>query len=139
MVIIIGIICGIICAFMADHKGRSVIGWFFLGFLFGLFGLVASFIVSNLKEAKQKEEHVEIEQRRLREQLHQERIKTEKLRQYTQMRLDIHDKALQMDTRNIEHLLESGNDKKTLDAPKEFPAEENQRKVNDLNAELDNG
>lgn len=115
MFIIVGIITGIICVLVANHKGRNVIGWFFLGFFFGIFALIASLIVSNLKEAKEKEQHFELEQRRLREQLHQERIKTDKLRQYTQMRLDIHDRELQIDTRNIGPLLNAENKQKALD------------------------
>ena len=81
----------------------------------GVLGIILSLIVSNLNEAKLKEQHFETEQRRLREQLHQERIKTDKLRQYTQARLDIHDKELQIDTRNIGHVLNAENQQKALD------------------------
>jgi ribosomal protein S27E len=109
VVLVIAAIFGIICAAISHSKGRSVIGWFFLGFFFGIFALIAILLVSNLKEAKAKEAHMEMEQRRLSEQLRQERIKTEHLRRYTHARLDVHDKELKIDTRHIGHLLEQPN------------------------------
>ncbi len=136
MVIILWIIAGIICALIANHKGRNVIGWFFIGFFLSIIGIVIALVVSNLKEEKAKEEHMEIEQRRLREQLHQERIKTEKLRQYTQMRLDIHDRELQIDTRNIGPLLDSKNDQELFGKLHDFPDYENPKQVDDFNSEL---
>ena len=140
MFLIVGVIAGIICALVANYKGRSVIGWFFLGFFFGIFALIASLIVSNLKEAREKEAYMEMEQRRLREQLHQERIKTDKLRQYTQMRLDIHDRELQIDTRNVEHLLKAGNEQEILGNKPEPPTQETPRDdIGDLKTEFDNG
>jgi hypothetical protein len=113
--LLIAVILGIVCAVIAQSKGRSVVGWFFLGFIFGIFGLVASFIVSDLKEARAKEEHMETEQRRLREQLRQEQLKTEQLRKYTQVRLDLHDHALNMDTRHVGPSLEPGQTPPALD------------------------
>ena len=139
LLIIVGLIAGTICALVANQKGRNPIGWFFLGFFFGLFGVIASLVVSNLNEFRQREESMEIEQKRLREQLHQERIKTEKLRQYTQMRLDIHDKELKIDTRNIGHLLDSKKDQELFGNIKEAPKNNYPRQADDLNTELDNG
>ena len=135
MVIFLWLLTGIICAIIANQKGRNVIGWFFIGFFFSLIGVVIALVVSNLKEIKAKEEHMEIEQRRLYEQLHQERIKTEKLRQYTQKRLDIHDRELQIDTRNIGPLLDSNNEQELFGETNDFPTEENPRQMNDFNTE----
>ena len=98
--IFIYFICGIICALCARSKGRSVIGWFFIGFFFTFIGLIIILVLSNLKDARAKEVHAEMEQRRLREQLRQERLKNEQFRKHTHTRLDSHDEALQMDTRS---------------------------------------
>jgi len=106
MFLVVVLILGVICAAIAHHKGRSAVGWFFIGFFFGIFGLIMVLVVSDLKQAKDKEAHVEMEQRRLREQLRQERIKTEQLRKFAQARLDIHDRMLDVDTRHIGNLLE---------------------------------
>jgi predicted Zn finger-like uncharacterized protein len=119
----IAIILGIICAVLASYKGRSVVGWFFIGFLFGIFGLIVLLVISNLKEAKTKEEHVEMEQRRLREQLRQERLKTEQFRKYTQVRLDTHDRELDIDTRHIGPLLQQANIQPAIDNGQEFSEE----------------
>ena len=107
--LIIGVICGIICALAARSKGRSEIGWFFVGFFFGIFGLIAVLVVSNLKEVEEKFAHSEMEQRRLREQLRQEQLKTEQFRKYAQVRLDAHDRELDIDTRHIGPLFEQAD------------------------------
>jgi predicted Zn finger-like uncharacterized protein len=137
--LVIAIIFGIICAVIAHYKGRSVIAWFFLGFLFGVFGFIAIMVVSNLKAARQKEDHIEMQQRRLREQLRQERLKTEQLRKYTQVRLDAHDKELNIDTRHIGPLLEQANIRSTLDNGQELSEEpvpvEDERKSGRMKAQ----
>ena len=107
--LIVGIICGIICALAASSKGRSTVGWFFLGFFFGIFALIAVLIVSNRKEIEEKFVHSEMEQRRLREQLRQEQLKTEQFRKYAQVRLDAHDRELDIDTRHIGPLFEQAS------------------------------
>jgi hypothetical protein len=103
---IILLILGIVCAVIADSKGRSAIAWFFIGFLAGLIGLIILLVLPNLKEAEQKELHMENEQRRLREQLRQERIKHEQFRKHAQARLDTHDNALGLDTKLTPELFE---------------------------------
>lgn len=103
---IIALILGVICAAIANSKGRSAIGWFFIGFFFGILGLIIVLVVGNLKDARQKEMEMQNEQRRLREQLRQERIKNDQFRKHTQVRLDTHDNALGLETRNIQPLLD---------------------------------
>lgn len=107
---IILLIFGIICAAIANSKGRSAIAWFFIGFFFHIFGLVILLVVGNLKDARQKEMEMENEQRRLREQLRQERIKNDQFRKHAQGRLDTHDDALGLETRNIQPLLDKHDD-----------------------------
>ena len=107
---IIALILGVICAAIANSKGRSVIGWFFIGFLFGILGLIIVLVVGNFKDAMLKAIDMENEQRRLREQLRQERIKNDQFRKHTQGRLDTHDDALGLETRNIQPLLDKHDD-----------------------------
>ena len=78
----------------------------FIGFFLGLIGLILVLVVSNLNEQRDKDLQVETEQRRLREQLRQERLKNEQFRQHAQIRLDTHDVALGMDTKNTPSVLE---------------------------------
>lgn len=101
MFLIVLPIVGIICALMARSKGRNPIGWFFIGFFFGLIGLILVLVVSNLKDKEEKDKQMEMQQRRLQEQLRQERLKNEQFRKHAQTRLDVHDEKLDIDTRLI--------------------------------------
>jgi hypothetical protein len=96
---IILVLIGIISAAIAASKGRSVVGWFLVGFLLGLIGLIIICCQSNLKEEQARRAQQDEENRRLREKLRQEQLKIESLRMHTAERLDLHDRALQMDTR----------------------------------------
>jgi hypothetical protein len=90
----------VICAAIASSKGRSVVGWFFVGFLIGIIGLIICLCMSNLKAEQAQQMAMESRQRRLREQLRQEQLKGEAFRLYSMQRLDSHDKALGVDTRS---------------------------------------
>ena len=98
--IILMTICGLIATAIANSKGRNAIGWFFGGFFLGLIGIIIVAVLPNLKEQKRKEEEIALENRRLREQLIQEQIKTEAFRRHAAARLDAHDEHLGVDTRN---------------------------------------
>ena len=96
----ISLVFGGITAAIASSKGRNTVGWFFLGFFFPCIALIIILCLSNLKEEEAKWNANEIEQRRLREQLRQEQLKNEALRQHTMARLDVHDQKLGLDTRD---------------------------------------
>ncbi len=92
-------IAGLLIAALAHHKGRNPIGWFFIGFFFHIFGLVVLLVASNKREEKAKFDQIENDNRRLHEQLRQERLKNEQFRKHTQARLDVHDETLGLDTK----------------------------------------
>jgi type II secretory pathway pseudopilin PulG len=98
--LVIGGICGIIAAVIAAHKGRRAVGWFFGGFFIGLVGIIIVAVLPNLKVQREQQAQAERERLRLREQLRQERLKSEAFRQYSTARLDVHDHALDLDTRS---------------------------------------
>ena len=114
--LIVGVICGFICVAIASSKGRSAVGWFFVGFLFGIIGLIICACMSNLNEEKARFAKIEQDRRRLREQLRQEQLKSEAFRLHAAERLDAHDKVLGVDTRQTPGLL--GN---SAEAPKFLP------------------
>lgn len=97
--LLFALVFGGICAAVASSKGRNVVGWFFIGFFFSCLGLIIILCLSNLNEEQAKWDANQVEQRRLREQLRQEQLKNEALRQSTTARLDRHDEALGIDTR----------------------------------------
>jgi hypothetical protein len=99
--LIVMVVFGAIAAAIASSKGRSVVGWFFGGFFLTLIGVIIVSVLPNLKEQRSKEEAIERENRRLREQLVQEQIKTEAFRRHASARLDAHDSHIGVDTRSI--------------------------------------
>ncbi len=124
--LIICLIFGFITAAIASAKGRNAIGYFFVGFFFSCFGLILILCLSNLNEEKARIQAQEIQNRRLKEQLRQEQMKLEALRQHATARLDRHDEALRMNSRSL------GGDFADTDAiapspppnPNQLPAEE---------------
>ena len=106
--LIIMSVFGLITATIGSKKGRSGIGWFFVGFFTGLIGLIISLVVSDLGAENSRRAEASRERRRLREQLKQERMKSEAFRRHAQARLDSHDDSLGTDTRQAGLALEGG-------------------------------
>ena len=98
---IVGLIAGAVTAAAAHAKGRNAIGYFFVGFFFPCFGLILILCLSNLNEEKARIQAQEIQNRRLKEQLRQEQMKLETLRQHATARLDRHDEALGINSRSL--------------------------------------
>ncbi len=117
--LIILLVCGGAAAAIANHKGRSAVGWFFGGFFLGLIGIVIVAVLPNLKEEREKHEAHYRERRRLREQLRQEKMKNEAFRRHAVNRLDTHDAVLEIDTRGAEALPDTG---RPLSLPERRPA-----------------
>lgn len=115
--VLIGLVFATITAVIAHSKGRNPVGWFFFGLFFSCLALIIVICLSNLKEEQAKWTANEIEQRRLREQLRQEQLKNEALRQHTMSRLDIHDEKLGIDTRETRTTLAlGGSDQQSVPA-----------------------
>jgi hypothetical protein len=104
----LNLIFAAITGVVAKNKGRNVLGWTLLGLL-GWVPLVIVAVLPNLKEQEQRDAYIAEENRRLREQLRQERIKGESFRQHTAARLDAHDDHLGLDTRQLGPALTSGD------------------------------
>jgi len=108
-------IFGTTAAAIASIKGRSLIGWFFFagifgmipffGLLLGLIPIIMLFVIPNLKDERAHRDHSIRENRRLREQLYQERVKNESFRRHTMGRIDSHDRHLGINTRNTQAAL----------------------------------
>lgn len=90
---------GAVCAMIANSRGRSGLIWFFLGFIFNCLALVILLVLPNLDEEEQKEVRIQQRHRRLQEELRQERMKNQAFRGHAKARMDLHDVALGMDTR----------------------------------------
>ena len=94
-------IFAVACGAIAKVKGRNVAGWAVAGFFIDFIGLIIVAVLPNLKDQAARDRHIEEENRRLREQLRQERIKLDALRTHTVSRLDAHDQHLGLDTHQM--------------------------------------
>ena len=45
-VVVVWFFCAFACAAVASYKGRSVLGWFFLGGIFGIFALIVALVMA---------------------------------------------------------------------------------------------
>ena len=50
---IMGLICGVICIFIADWKGRRAWRWFLVGFLLGVIGLIIAICMPTTEQYKE--------------------------------------------------------------------------------------
>lgn len=89
---------GAIVAAIANSRGRSAIGWFFVGALTGCIGLILVLVLPDLKVQQEREERMRRENRRLRERLKKDRVVADRRHEATLNRLDVHDDALGLDT-----------------------------------------
>lgn len=55
LIILLWIVCGILCGVIARSKGRDTVGWIMLGFVFGIFGLIAIAGMPILEKAQGEE------------------------------------------------------------------------------------
>jgi len=90
---------GALIAALANSKGRNAVGWFFLGLIFPCISLILVLCLPNLHEQQQQFAYHDSQNRRLQEQLRQERMKNQAFQASTQARLDEHDTSLGIDTR----------------------------------------
>ena len=100
--LVIGVICGIIATAIASSKNRSPVGWFFIGFFTGIIGIIIVAVLDDPEEKSRKDEALQRSNRRLREELSQERMKNERREQVMTNRLDAHDEALNMNTTQLD-------------------------------------
>ncbi len=105
VILIVRLVFAVITACIASHKGRNVVGWFFIGLFTELIGLIIILCLSNRKVEEARLQAADTERRRLREQIRQERLKSEAYRQHVGQRLDTHDRVLDVDTRSTQPLL----------------------------------
>ena len=95
------------CAALAHSRGRTPVGWFFIGFFLSCIGLIILMVLPNVKEEEAKHAALEEANRSLRERLRQEQMKNEAFRQHATQRLDSHDRQLDIDTRQTGGFIEN--------------------------------
>jgi len=96
--LILNVVFGAICAVVASGRGRSAVGWFFIGFFFGCLGLIILLVIPDLRIEEQRRGRLNRENRRLREQLRKDRMVADARHDDASRRLQAHDRALGVDT-----------------------------------------
>jgi len=92
---------GIACAAIASKRGRNPLAWFFIGLFAGCIGLILVLVLENPKEKEERLRLLRQENRRLREVVRGDRMTADRRFQETIKRLEIHDEALGIDTRQL--------------------------------------
>lgn len=104
--LLIHVVFAVIVGAVAQSKGRNVVGWAALGLIVPCIGLILVLVLPDLKVEERRRVSAQAERRRLREELRQERMKTEAYRRHVSARLDAHDDHLGIDTRTTPALSE---------------------------------
>ena len=90
---------GVVCALIANSRGRSAVGWFFIGALAPCFiGLILVLVLPDLKVEQERQRRLADENRRLRERLRKDRIVADQRHLEISRRVGAHDVALGVDT-----------------------------------------
>ena len=92
------LVFGVICGMIANSRGRSGVGWFFIGAFLHCFALVLLLVLPDLKVLEERDRELRRENRRLREQLKKDRAVADARYQETNRRITAHDRALGVDT-----------------------------------------
>src|SRR5262245_32653050 len=100
LLIRLGVMCvmGVICALIANSRGRSAVGWFFVGFFASCIGLILVLVLPDLKVEQERQRRLADENRRLRERLRKDRIVADQRHAEISRRVGAHDVALGVDT-----------------------------------------
>lgn len=99
---LLSIAFGFVCAAFASSRGRSSVGWFFLGFFFWWFFLAPVILLAVLPDLKIEQQRwgdTRAQQNQLQERLRQERQRREAFENHALSRLDTHDRHAGIDTR----------------------------------------
>lgn len=101
----VGILFGVVCALIAQSRGRSAVGWFFIGFFTSCIGLVLVLVLPDVAAEDERRARLEVENRRLRELVRKDRQVADSRHVELSRRLETHDRALGLDTASRAPLL----------------------------------
>tara|TARA_R110002072_G_scaffold46591_10_gene129183 strand:+ start:214206 stop:214760 length:555 start_codon:yes stop_codon:yes gene_type:complete len=118
---------GGICAAIASGRGRSPIGWFFVGVVAPCLGIILVLVLPDLKVQEEREKRQRMETRKLREQLQKERQVSDQRHNHVERRLGAHDESLGIDTSNPPELPHTAAAAQLTNSDQWFYARDNER------------
>lgn len=69
MIILFWLAMAIVCAVIAPSRGRSAVGWFFIGLLLSFLGIILLFVLPDLKAQEAERRSAEAKIRQLRAEI----------------------------------------------------------------------
>ena len=96
--LVFALVFATLCSLVANSRGRSAVGWFFIGFFFGLFAFIVLLVLPDLRELEARDRSLREENRMLRERVRSHRMVADQRHAEQARRLDVHDRALGVDT-----------------------------------------
>jgi len=113
--LLINLAFGVICALIANSRGRSAPAWFLLGALLTCLALILVLVLPDLKAEELRHHRLSRENRRLREMIRSDRQMADSRYEESNRRLSVHDQALGVDT--SPRLPDSAPDNQLPDVP----------------------
>lgn len=98
MQLVVLAVFGAIVAAIAHSRGRSPIGWFFIGAAAPCLGLILVLVLQDLNVEEERRQRLKRDNQRLREQIRKERQVADQRHAETLGRLGAHDAVLGLDT-----------------------------------------
>lgn len=89
---------GAIVSFVAHGRGRSAVGWFFIGFVAPCLGLILVLVLPDLNVEQERHKRLRRDNQRLRERVRKDRQVADQRHAQTGKRLGAHDAVLGLDT-----------------------------------------
>ena len=96
--LIVMAVFGTVCALIAHSRGRTPVGWFFVGLIAPCLGLILVLVLPDLKVEAERHSRLEQQNRRLRERISKDRQVADRRHLEAARRLTVHDRALGVDT-----------------------------------------
>jgi hypothetical protein len=97
---------GVACALIAKQRGRSPVGWFFIGLFASCIGLILVLALPDLKKQQAEFDRLRAQNRLLKERLDKDRMVADQRHGEVAGRLRAHDRVIGIDTAPAEALAE---------------------------------
>jgi len=115
---------GVACALIAKQRGRSPVGWFFVGFFASCVGLILVLVLPDLKKQQAEFERLKAQNRMLKERLDKDRMVADQRHGEIAGRLRAHDRVLGLDTAQAADAPEQLSEGAPPPAPTPTPGED---------------
>ncbi|HUR26540.1 MAG TPA: DUF4339 domain-containing protein [Planctomycetota bacterium] len=100
--IVVYLCFGVACSLIAKQRGRSPVGWFFVGLFASCVGLILVLVLPDLKKQQAEVDRLRAQNRLLKERLDKDRMVADQRHGEVEGRLRAHDRVIGIDTAPVE-------------------------------------